>query len=134
MTPNEMDRIAAATNALRPDWPILSIRTLLAKKLRDRPRRDVAIALTWVACDSESKTPARVLEAGPWWTAGNADASATTHLPPKPHEACRICGRHVGRCLCDEPSTRPPDRSPIAADHIRTLRAIVRAATTEEPR
>lgn len=130
MTPNEMDRIAAATNALRPDWPILSIRTLLAKKLRDRPRRDVAIALTWVACDSESKTPARVLEAGPWWQA--TTEGSTTHLPPKPHEACRVCGRHVEHCLCDQPVTRPPERSPIAAEHVRTLRAIVRAATTTE--
>ena len=70
MNENEIERIAHAANALRPDWPIGSIRTLLSKpELAHRPRRDVAVALTWVACESKSKTPARVLEAGPWWQA-----------------------------------------------------------------
>ena len=67
LTENEIDRIAASVNALRPDWPAKSLRTLIADKLAHRTRRDVAVALTWVACESETKTPKRVLEAGPWW-------------------------------------------------------------------
>jgi hypothetical protein len=78
MNENEIDRIAAATNALRPDWPLASLRTLLQRpEMVNRTRRDVAVALAWVACESATKTPARVLEAGPWWQATNADGQRT---------------------------------------------------------
>lgn len=74
MNENEVQRIAAMGNALRPDWPIGSLVTLLSKpEIVNRTRRDVAVALAWVACESTTKTPARVLEAGPWWLATNAD-------------------------------------------------------------
>jgi hypothetical protein len=78
MNENEIDRIAAMANALRPDWPLASLRSLLAKPmLARRTRRDVAVALAWVACESATKTPARILEAGPWWLATNADGQRT---------------------------------------------------------
>ena len=105
MNDNEKDRIAAMANALRPDWPRNSLRSLLDRpELAHRTRRDMAVALAWVACDSKTKTPARVIEAGPWWNATNAEGSATPR-PPKREEACGTCGRrerdHVGDWLGD---------------------------------
>ena len=96
----ERQRIAAAINQMRPDWPIKSLLTLLdGKQLANRPRRDVAVALAWIAADMDTKTPARVLEDGPWWRATTAaddrawNAHQSTLRPPKRDEACR---RHPG--------------------------------------
>jgi hypothetical protein len=119
MNDNEKDRIAAATNALRPDWPTKSIRTLLdGPQLTNRSRRDVAVALAWVACDSASKTPARVLEAGPWWAATNTEDSPAIR-PPKPSEACADCGR------------REDDHSQWSEHTYRPLSQASRNRTTE---
>lgn len=89
MIENEIERIAHAINALRPDWPVSSLYTMLHRvEICHRPRRDVAVALTWVACESETKTPARVLEAGPWWAATNATSSGNGRYPPRAEQAC----------------------------------------------
>lgn len=82
MNSTAIDRIAAAVNQLRPDWPVASLRTLLSTKLAGRPWADVAIALTAVAVDPKSQTPARVLEQGPWWGAAQ---SATGHSEADSH-------------------------------------------------
>jgi len=96
----EISRIAAAISDLRPDWPAASIRSLLNRpELKNKPRRDVAVALAWVACETDSKTPARVIEAGPWWKATNAEATGTTvaHTgrtvgrAANPEDVCGIC-------------------------------------------
>lgn len=91
-------RLAAAINALRPEWPTQSLLTFIGKNLQHRAYRDAAIALTWVACDEKTLTPARVLEAGPWWqatAAQNPTVSAQTHrCPEHPAERawdCRPC-------------------------------------------
>lgn len=76
LTDTEVSRIAGAVNSLRPDWPAASVATLIRNKLATRARRDVALALTWIACDSDTKTPARVLEAGPWWQAEAGNGSS----------------------------------------------------------
>lgn len=96
MNETERDRIAAAMHQLRPDWPASSLRTLLDRPaLKDRPRRDVAVALVWVACESKSQTPARVLESGPWWQAagveGAVDGGAITNGPLDLNESCDTC-------------------------------------------
>ena len=98
MNENEIDRIAAMGNVLRPDWPLASLRTLLTKhELKVRPRRDVAVALAWIACESATKTPARILEAGPWWIAANAEGNKvrTSYTLPCPdHDGETLpCGR-----------------------------------------
>lgn len=94
MNESEIDRIAATFNVLRPDWPVTSLRTLLARpELAHRPRRDVIVALGWVAAESESKTPARVIEAGPWWQAAAVESRTITRYPPKRGEDCK---RHPG--------------------------------------
>lgn len=68
-TPIERARLAAAVNLLRPDWPAKSLRTLLDRDHAHRPYHDLAVALVWIATDEQTKTPARLAEAGPWWTA-----------------------------------------------------------------
>lgn len=126
MNKHEIDRIAAAVNALRPDWPIASLKTLMGQpELTHRPRLDVALALVWIACDSDTKTPGRVKESGPWWTAANRSGTDGDRAPkpPKPSECCRLCGRHADRCICEDgPTTRPPERTP-PTDEYRAARS-----------
>lgn len=97
MNDHEIDRVSAAVNRLRPDWPTASIRTIIAKHLADRPRRDVAVALAWVACEPQSATPARVLEAGPWWRAASVEGG-TTREPFDRGSFCAHCEQPADRC------------------------------------
>jgi hypothetical protein len=124
MNENEADRIAAAAHALRPDWPLASLRTLLARpEVVNRSRRDVAVALAWVACESATKTPARVLEAGPWWIATNADGQRTGRTSydlPCPFHASEVLP--CGRCAA---ATAP---SGVARMHLTQARAELTAA------
>lgn len=126
MDPVIRDRIAAAVNMLRPDWPAASLRTLLDKpELRNRPARDVAVALTWVACDPRSQTPARVLLAGVWWRAAGV-AGERVQGGVTMDQGC-----HCGRPLHD-----PDDDCPDPGRYRRNLGdreagyALARAALT----
>lgn len=123
MNEHETDRIAGAMHLLRPDWPAQQIRTLIRDKLADRPRRDVAVALAWVACESGTSNPYRVLETGPWWTAAAVDGQTTGRR--EPFDATRFCG------TCNKPDDirHPNDHSftsviaerratPVEADRI----------------
>lgn len=98
MIDHEIDRIAAAMHQLRPDWPAVSIRTLIHKHLADRPRRDVAVALAWVACEPGTSTPARVLEAGPWWKAAGVEGTASKREPWDAGSFCAVCQEPADRC------------------------------------
>lgn len=100
MNEHEIDRLASAFHVMRPDWPHASLRTFITKNLADRPRRDVAVALAWISCESNTATPARVLEAGPWWKATNAEATSSTTVHTgktvglrhgDPRDICGIC-------------------------------------------
>ena len=117
MNDHEAERIADAMNRLRPDWPVKSLRTLLARpELASRARRDIAVALAWVACEPDTHTPARVLENGPWWKAAGVTGELTRRHPT-PQTACRDCGQDVDRHphpSCDTASTRPTPRDPAA--------------------
>lgn len=94
MNDHEKTRIAAAVNQLRPDWPTASLRTLMARPgLANRPRRDVAVALTWIACDAKTHTPARVLEAGPWWQAVAVEGTTASRNPFDPSSSCDECSQ-----------------------------------------
>ena len=104
MNEHEIERIAAAVNVLRPDWPTSSLRTFIASRLGSRPRRDVAVALVWVACEPATTTPARVLEIGPWWQAAAADGTTVPRHGPVP----RL-----------QPGTSPPSEWKQARDAIR---------------
>lgn len=127
MNEYETERIAQAINVLRPDWPVRSLITLMGKEqLKHRPRRDVLVALCWVASESNSHTPARVLEAGPWWKATQADGdTGGGHKHPMragdPDECREHRGQHRDHCsgcaadrLVQHEST--PPRVPPAGD------------------
>ena len=77
MNQTDIQRLAAATNALRPDWPTRSLITFLANNLGERANLDATVAMAWIAADPQTRTPARVLEAGPWWQATRPAASET---------------------------------------------------------
>lgn len=112
MNEHEKARIAAAVNDLRPDWPTQSVRTLLDhRQLADRPRRDVAVALAWVACESNSATPARVLQPGPWWQAVAVNGTGGAARPPTRDEACTTCGKRPEVCGCAHRSRKPATAS-----------------------
>lgn len=113
MNQTEITRLVAAAASLRPDWPHSSLLTFITQELAGRPYRDAAVALTWVATDPDTKTPRRVLEAGPWWQA-IADPSQRGATPDlsKGHK-CQSCpgwvvpgdGHTCGRVL-DPDQTR----------------------------
>jgi hypothetical protein len=106
MNEHEIARIAAAMNALRPDWPIKQLTTLLSGPMANRPRRDAAVALAWIACDANSASPYRALEQGPWWKAVVTDETTTHHHAAKtrgwndgdPRTVCGICAMDRDEC------------------------------------
>lgn len=124
MNQHEAERIAAALNIVRPDWPTASLLTLIRTKLIDRPRRDVLVALAWVASEPNTATPARVLEAGPWWRAAGVEGTIAPR-PPRPLSACRTCGREYrpDPPCCDHPTQRV-DVADTAA-HVAAVRAAI---------
>lgn len=98
MDDHEAQRIAAAAHQLRPDWPVASLLTIIRKNLIDRPRRDVAVALAWVACETNTANPARVLEAGPWWKAAGVEGKSSHRDNPEPADRCTTCSLSQARC------------------------------------
>lgn len=98
LTDNQVDRLASAANIHRPDWPVRSLVTLIQAQ-RQRTYRDVAVALAWIACDPQTKTPGRLAESGPWWTAANIEASEgferyrmrCSEHPAEKAGQCRAC-------------------------------------------
>ena len=89
---NEINRLAAAGSAMRPDWPAKSLATFLGKNLADRAYGDVAVALAWICTRTKTNTPRLLLEAGPWWKATVADGGTLAPRPPTKEEACATCG------------------------------------------
>lgn len=132
MMPPEIDRLAAAINALRPDWPASSLRTFIDTHLAGRALPDAAIALTWVACDPTSRTPKRVLESGPWWQATRPADAQRTYTEPGV----------VTRCEHGQPSTQCTDCyprqtagvGPTPEQRAAIRAAIAAAASTNAPR
>lgn len=100
MNEHEIARLADGLHRIRPDWPIRQLTTLLnTDSLRDRPRRDVLVALAWVAAEAGTSSPYRVLEAGPWWRAAAVDGTTTSNRDnPDATERCSVCSLSAGRC------------------------------------
>ena len=96
MNEHEATRIAAAMNHARPDWPLKQLHTLLRdERIASRPRRDVFVALAWVASEPNSASPYRVLEAGPWWRAAGIEGSSHGKRGP----ICVHCGFERQDCV-----------------------------------
>ena len=142
MNGNEIQRLAHAINAHRPDWMISSLRTFVERNMAAWTYRDAAVALTFVATDAKpdgqpaSDTPKRVLEQGPWRVAAAAGGSTAmrTHAP-KRHEECpdhpgswaHNCGGcNADRLAADDPQ---PHREHIADDAMGA--ALLRAKYAE---
>lgn len=113
-------------NSLRPDWPIKSLVTFLETRLHMRAYRDAAVALAWIASDASTTTPARVLEAGPWWP-GSIDGG--TYRPPRNDEACQLHGggyKHsCPGCAADAKTgevTRRDERTSRGSEHAQAIR------------
>jgi hypothetical protein len=99
MNSHEIERIAAAMNQARPDWPTKQLTTLLTdERMVNRPRRDVFVALAWIACESGTATPYRVLEAGPWWRAAGVEGIAIQLNVWDPAAVCTTCSRQEAQC------------------------------------
>jgi hypothetical protein len=87
ITDLEADRIAAAVHAVRPDWPLPSLKTFIAHELAAWAWLDALVGLTYVAGERNldgtwtSRTPARVKEQGPWRHVGMLQPPAP-RLPP----------------------------------------------------
>jgi len=81
MNQDELTRLAAMANALRPDWPAQSVRTYLDTTHAHRAYRDIAVALAWIAADPTTQTPKRLEHPGPWWTTTRDE---TPHPPVPP--------------------------------------------------
>jgi len=139
MNEHESERVAASMHQLRPDWPIRQLETLLRDdRMADRPRRDVTVALAWVACESNSASPYRVLESGPWWRAAAVDG-ATTNGPEKfdPLDTCSVCGKRRQRCTAVQfsghefVSTVDGARQAAETSRADLARELMRAAKTD---
>lgn len=104
LTRDDAARIADAIMALRPTWTQNRLMALMADPaIRGRRQpKDVAAAFAWIALDSETREPTRILEAGPWW--GTADASAQSAGPAYRYadpRDCGTCGRPEVDCRKD---------------------------------
>lgn len=70
MNRNEAEQIALAVSTIRPQWLKTSLVTALGnlpRHHRDKPARDVHLALLWLAYDPQQDTPRLLREDGPWW-------------------------------------------------------------------
>lgn len=87
-TPDQLSRLAAAANLLRPDWPTQWVHSYLLTRHANRPYKDLGLALFWVATDPETRAPTRLEEPGPWW---KTNPDSPTSRTPVPHRLCTIC-------------------------------------------
>jgi len=125
MNRTEVERLAGMANKLRPDWAWGSLCTFIEANLKDRAYRDVAVALAYVACEAETKTPKRVLEPGPWWRA----TVATSAIAPVIVTHCehKLPGRTCAECY---PRTSAPRALPTPEQR-EAIRAAVEAGRAE---
>lgn len=102
--PAELQRVAAAMNAIRPDWPAKSCHTVLARDHAGRAFQDLVVAACAVAADPRSATPARLAEHGPWWVAAyQASRAPTPQVGPGKEPRCDAAGHEhelARACRC----------------------------------
>lgn len=101
----ELERLAAAINQLRPDWPRTSLLTYLSEHA-NRAYADLAIAAVAIAVDPASRTPRRMDEAGPWWqlvnqTVTNVVGPGSEPACPKPGHEHQLA-RHCSACRSEQ--------------------------------
>lgn len=95
-TLDEIHRIATAMNALRPDWRLSSLVTLLTNHHAHRAYADLAVAATVVATDRTTRTPQLLNEHGRWWEAAQAGSGVGRESTPMPPRLTERCPDHFG--------------------------------------
>lgn len=134
LTPDAIDRLAAAVNILRPDWSQTGLRKLLGDgRIKIRQPRDVAVALVWVATDPQSIKPTRILEHGPWWEAAKPTDGRNSRTSPRYRTArwddCHACGQPKASHVDDDHRYEEPPRGPVGMpDELRKALAEIRTA------
>lgn len=104
ITKTEAERIAAAINALRPDWSQAQIMGVLAdERIRvQKTYADTALAMTKLALDPETRQPTRVFEHGHWWVNVQPTVSQSAHVRAMSPDDCDICSRQPEVCAFDD--------------------------------
>ena len=109
MNKPEADQIAAAVSLIRPSWLQSSLATMLGNlpaRHRDRPARDVHLALLWLAYDPQQDTPRLLREDGPWWNLASL-TDPRTRPTTEPGIVTRCVHGLIGaRCDTCNPKTR----------------------------
>lgn len=113
---HELQMVAAAMHALRPDWRTDSLLTFLEKHHSDRPFRHLAVAACAIAVDPKTTTPLLLNSQGHWW-ASAATATKTVSLS--------VLGPQHPRCEKDGHET-------YLAHNCAACRADALAGETEE--
>ena len=138
--PDEIQRIAAAMNALRPDWRVGSLVTFLSRNHSTRSYRDLAIAAMVVATDPKTTTPQLLNEHGSWWVAaqtahagGPADSLRAPRCPKTGHGSylaanCGAC-RSEQMAVEGEPVHQAPRAPRVPPERI----AEILATATPDP-
>ncbi len=118
----QADALANLIHLLRPEWDRAGIFTALGH-CKQRNELDVAMAAIRAAASSEIRTPGAIPANGDHWHERVSPQIAPR--PPKPHEACRDCGRHFDACLCDGgPTISPHLPAPDPSAKVARLKAI----------
>ncbi len=120
LTTTEIDRLAASTNQLRPDWPVNSLTTHIRNHHATRSYRDLAVALAYLATDPLTQNPGRLLESGPWWrTTEEQRVTPTGRRVPCPEHPAQP----AGRCQPCAATRATPEQITAAREHARALTA-----------
>jgi hypothetical protein len=125
----QIERLAGAISKLRPEWSARSLKTYIEAKHADRAFADLAVALTMVAVDPASTTPARIEGHGPWWLATRLNVGNSETQTPGPgrepacervgheHELARNCRACAAERLAEtELDTTPMQPAPPSAE------------------
>ena len=111
MLSEEIDRLAQSVNALRPDWGAHDLKTFIANQLPDRSYTEAAKAFALIATDPTTRSPARILQPGPWWGDKPTAGGGTGGYGP----TCR-CGKTRARHNEAESKVAPELRHEFETD------------------
>lgn len=131
MNKPEAEQIALVVSIIRPKWLKTSLVTALGNlpaRFRDRPARDVHLALLWLAYDPQQDTPRLLREDGPWWNLASLTGPGTQRATEPGIVTYCEHGRPSG-LQCDE-CTPVIERTPPTAEQRAAMRAAIAEAKT----